>query len=54
MSKTQLEHNKTLTGGFIGSLIAGVASAALPSITSFIMDKITGKGIFMKKSSNLI
>ena len=57
----QLEHNKTLalqaanevSGGFIAPLVAGVASAVLPSIASFIMDKITGKGIFMKRGTNL-
>jgi hypothetical protein len=53
LSKTQLEHNKTMEGGFIGSLLAGLASAALPSLASFIIDKISGKGIFMKKGGNL-
>jgi hypothetical protein len=53
MSKTQLEHNKSIEGGFIGPLIAGIASAALPSIASFIMDKISGKGIFMKRGTSL-
>jgi hypothetical protein len=47
-SKAQLEHNKQLEGGFIGSLIADLASAALPSLASFVMDKI-GKGIHLKR-----
>jgi hypothetical protein len=54
MSKTQLQYNKSIKGGFIGSLLAGLTSAALPPIVSFIMDKISGKGIFMKKGGNLI
>jgi hypothetical protein len=54
LSKAQLNHNKTMEGGFIGSLLAGLASAALPSIASLIMDKISGKGIFMKKGGNLL
>ena len=51
MSKTQLEHSKTLT--VFAPLVAGIASAVLPSIASFIMDKITGKGIFMKRGTSL-
>ena len=55
MSKTQLEYNKTIEGGFIfAPLVARIASAVIPSIASFIMDKIAGKGIFMKRGSNLI
>ena len=54
LSKTQLEDNKTIEGGFIAPLVAGLASAVLPSLASFIMEKITGKGIFMKRGSNLI
>jgi hypothetical protein len=53
LSKTQLEHNKTMEGGFIGSLVAGLASAVLPSLASFVMDKISGKGIFMKRGGNI-
>jgi hypothetical protein len=52
MSKTRLEHNRTIEGGFIGPLVAGLASAVLPSIASFIMDKISGKGIFMKRGTS--
>jgi hypothetical protein len=52
-SKTQLEHNKTIEGGFIGSLVAVLASAVLHSLASFIMDKISGKGIFMKRGGNI-
>ena len=54
LSKTQLEHNKTIEGGFIGPLVAGIASAVLPSLASFIMDKISGKGIFMKRGGNIV
>ena len=53
LSKTQLEHIKTIEGGFIGPLVAGISSAVLPSLASFIMDKISGKGIFMKRGGNI-
>jgi hypothetical protein len=53
MSKTQLEHNKQLEDGFIGPLIAGLASAVLPSLASFVMDERTGKGIYLKRGDNL-
>jgi hypothetical protein len=54
MSKTQLEHNKTIEGGFVfAPLVAGIASAVLPSLASFIMDKIAGKGIYMKRGGNI-
>ena len=54
MSKTQLEHNKTIEGGFVfAPLVAGIASAVLPSLASFIMDKISGKGIYMKRGANI-
>ena len=54
LSKTQLEHNKTIEGGFIGSLIAGAASAVLPNLISLIMDKISGKGIYLKRGEGLL
>ena len=37
----------------LAPLVAGLASAVLPTLASIIMDKISGKGIFMKKGSNL-
>ena len=40
--------------GFIAPLVAGIASAVLPSLASFIMDKISGKGIFMKRGGSII
>ena len=55
MSKTQPQYNKTIEGGFIfAPLVAGIASAVLPSLASFIMDKISGKGIFMKRGTSLV
>ena len=54
LSKTQLEHNKTIEGGFIGSLIAGAASAVLPNLIYLIMDKISGKGIYLKRGDGLL
>ena len=62
MSKTQLQHNKTIasqaanetSGGLIApALVAGLATSVIPSLASFIMDKITGKGIFVKRGANL-
>ena len=54
MSKTQLAHNKTIEGGFIGSLLAGAASAVLPSLISLISDKISGKGIYLKRGDGFL
>ena len=54
LSKTQLEHNKTIKGGFIGSLLAGLASAVAPPLISLIMDKISGKGIYLKRGDGLL
>ena len=53
MSKTQLAHNKTIEGGFIGNLIAA-ASAALPPLINFISDKISGKGIYLKRGDGFL
>ena len=53
-TKAQLDHNKTIEGGFIGSLLAGAASAIIPSLISFISDKISGKGIYLKRGDGLI
>ena len=54
LSKTQLEHNKTVEGGFIGSLLAAAASAALPPLINFISDKISGKGIYLKRGDGFL
>jgi hypothetical protein len=54
LRKAQLEHNKQIEGGFIGSLLTGLASAALPSLASFIMDKISGKGLYLKRGDNIV
>ena len=57
MSKTQLAHNKTIEGGFIGtlgSLIAAAASTALPPLINFISDKISGKGIYLKRGDGFL
>jgi len=65
MSKTQLEHNKKVEGGFIGAILPFLATAAkflIPSLvtgamsglgsaaTSKIVDKISGSGVaYLKK-----
>lgn len=54
LSKTQLAHNKTIEGGFIGSLIAAAASAVLPPLINFISDKISGKGIYLKRGDGFL
>ena len=54
MSKIQVLYKKTIEGGFIGSLLAGVASAVLPSVASFIWDKISAKGLYIKRGSGII
>jgi 2,4-dienoyl-CoA reductase-like NADH-dependent reductase (Old Yellow Enzyme family) len=41
MSKTQVEHNKQIEGGFILPLLGAVASAVLPSLASMAVDRIT-------------
>lgn len=53
MSKTQLEHNKTVEGGFLGALLTGVASAVLPSAISWIYNKIKGQGLYLKSGTNV-
>jgi hypothetical protein len=54
LSETQLEYNKQIEGGFIGSVIAGLPSAALHSLASLIMDKISGKGLYLKRGDSLV
>ena len=54
MSKTQVEHNKTIEGGILGAILGAVASAALPSVVSWIYDKITGKGLFVKRGGRIV
>lgn len=55
MSKTQVQHNKQIEGGFIGSLLAGVASSVLPSVASYLWDKISGKKeVYAKNGSGIV
>jgi hypothetical protein len=49
MSKTQVEHSKQIEGGFIFALLGAVVSAVLPSLTSMAVDRIMGKGLFIKE-----
>jgi hypothetical protein len=44
MSKTQVQLNRQIEGGLLGSLLAGVASAVLPSVASYLLDKNLAKG----------
>jgi hypothetical protein len=50
MSKTQVEHNKLIEGGFILPLFGAVATAVLPSI----IDRIMGKGLFIKNGNGIV
>jgi hypothetical protein len=54
MSKTQVEHNKQIEGGFIFPLPGAVASAVLPSLASTIIDIIMGKGLFIKSGNGIV
>ena len=54
MSKTQVEHNKRIEGGFILPLLGAVASAVLPSLASAAIDRIMGKGLFIKSGGSIV
>jgi hypothetical protein len=54
MSKTQVQHNKQIEGGFLGTLLAGVASAVLVSVASYVWVKITGKGLYIKRGNDIV
>jgi hypothetical protein len=54
MSKTQVEHNKQIEGGFILPLLGAVASAVLPSLASAAINRIMGKGLFIKSGSGIV
>jgi hypothetical protein len=48
MSKTQVEYNKQFEGGFMLPMLGAVASAVLPLLASSDVDKVMGKGLFVK------
>jgi 2,4-dienoyl-CoA reductase-like NADH-dependent reductase (Old Yellow Enzyme family) len=48
MSKTQVEYNKQIEGGFILPLLGAVASAVLPLLASTVIDRIMGMGCLSK------
>jgi hypothetical protein len=50
MSKTQVEHNKQIEGGFILPLLGAVASAVLPTL----IDRIMAKGLFIKSGNGIV
>jgi hypothetical protein len=50
MSKTQVEYNKQIEGGFILPLLGAVASALLPTL----IDRIMGKGLFIKSGNGIV
>jgi hypothetical protein len=50
MSKIQVEHNKQIEGGFIFPLLGAVASAVLSSL----IDRIMGKGLFIKSGNGIV
>jgi hypothetical protein len=55
MSKTQVEHNKQIEGGFILPLLGAVASAVLPSLALVqSLIRIMGKGLFIKSGNGIV
>jgi hypothetical protein len=55
MSKTQVQHNKQIEGGFIGSLLTAAASAVAPSVIGWIWDKISGKKeVYAKNGAGIV
>lgn len=53
MSETQVECNKQIEGGFIFPLLGAVASAVLPALVSLVIDRIMGKGLFIKRGNGI-
>lgn len=56
MSKTQLEHNRKIKGGFLQFLIpllASLATGAVTSIGSKLVDKISGSGVIYVKKNGM-
>jgi hypothetical protein len=54
MSKTQIEYNRQVEGGFILPLLGAVASAVLPSLARMAVDRIMGKGLFIKSGKGIV
>ena len=54
MSKTQVQYNKKIEGGFLVPLLTAAASAILPQAASYLWNKITGKGIIIKRGEGII
>jgi hypothetical protein len=54
MSKTQVEHNIQIEGGFILPLLGAVASAVLPALASTVTDRIMGRGLFVKSRNGIV
>jgi hypothetical protein len=50
MSKTQVEHNKQIEGRFILPLLGAV----LPSLASAAINRIMGKGLFIKSGNGIV
>ena len=54
MSKTQVQYNKKIEGGFLVPLLTAAASAILPQAASYLWNKITGKGIYLKRGNGIV
>jgi hypothetical protein len=54
MSKTQVEHNKQIEGGFILPVLGAIASAVLPFLASASINRIMGKGLLIKSGSGMV
>jgi hypothetical protein len=53
MSNTQVEHNKQIEGRFILPVLGAAASAVLLALASTVIDRIMGKGLFIKSENGI-
>ena len=61
MSTKQVIYNKKIEGGFIGSLLAGIASAIVPPLINKVVEsfshpkeEIRGKGLYLKQGNGMV
>jgi hypothetical protein len=54
MSKTQVEHNEHIEDEFTLPLLGAVASTVLPALASTVIDRLMGKGLFVKRESGIV
>ena len=49
-----MQYNKKIEGGFLVPLLTAAASAIPPHAASYLRDKITGKGIYLKRGNGIV